>query len=220
MQSLLRKNIHLLAVLSILGQGLIYTLIGRLSTREGMSVNSLLDDRIPYLSWFVLSYASWMLVLYVAFVYLGLTNRSLYWRTILTYNAAVMASNFIFIAFPTYMPRPELSGNDLFTWLVQFIYSNDAPVNCFPSIHCLTSYLLLITLNRHKLLGAGMRTALSVFLWSIIASTLFIKQHGLADVVGGILLAETTYRIVYYIADRQRAAVSKERPGTGTPMGG
>jgi|HigsolmetaAR203D_1030402.scaffolds.fasta_scaffold00860_9 membrane-associated phospholipid phosphatase len=212
MATFLKKNLHLLAVLSIAGQGLIYMLIGALVSihRSTVPINSSIDDRIPFLSGFVISYAAWMVILYIAFIYLGLTNRSLYWRSIITYNIAVMISNFIFIVFPTYMPRPDITGSDIFSKLVLFIYNNDEPVNCFPSIHCLTTYLLIITMHRHKLFAVVPRLLISLFLWSIIASTIFIKQHALVDAIGGIALAEITYRLVYYYLDKQgKLPVSK-----------
>jgi PAP2 superfamily. len=200
----LKEYRHLLAVLTIALQGLIYLQITPLATQDSVQVNTSLDDLIPYLSWFVIFYVAWMPLLYIAFIYLGMTNRSLYWRTIIAYNAAVTVSNLIFILFPTSMPRPEISGNDIFYMLVLFIYNHDQPVNCFPSIHCLTTYLLFISMIRHQLFSVGMRVLFSVFFWSIIASTVFIKQHALVDVIGGILLAEMAYRVVEYVLDKQR----------------
>jgi len=200
----LKEYRHLLAVLTIALQGLIYLQITPLATQDSVQVNTSLDDLIPYLSWFVIFYVAWMPLLYIAFIYLGITNRSLYWRTIIAYNAAVTVSNLIFILFPTSMPRPEISGNDIFNMLVLFIYNHDQPVNCFPSIHCLTTYLLFISMIRHQLFSVGMRVLFSVFFWSIIASTVFIKQHALVDVTGGILLAEMAYRVVEYVLDKQR----------------
>jgi membrane-associated phospholipid phosphatase len=218
MTSLLKKYAHLLAVLTIALQGLIYLLISSLVSRSGIPIAGAVDDRIPYVSWFVISYMAWMLVLYLSFIYLGLTNRSLYWRTILAYNAAVTVSNLIFIAFPTTMPRPDIQGNDIFDRLVLFIYNHDHPVNCFPSIHCLTTYLLFITMIRHKLFSFGRRVLISVFLWSIIASTVFIKQHALVDMIGGIALAEITYRAVHRLMDKRQKA--QPPVGTGMPMNG
>ena len=200
----LKEYRHLLAVLTIALQGLIYLQITPLATQDSVQVNTSLDDLIPYLSWFVIFYVAWMPLLYIAFIYLGMTNRSLYWRTIIAYNAAVTVSNLIFILFPTSMPRPEISGSDIFNMLVLFIYNHDQPVNCFPSIHCLTTYLLFISMIRHQLFSVGMRVLFSVFFWSIIASTVFIKQHALVDVIGGILLAEMAYRVVEYVLDKQR----------------
>jgi membrane-associated phospholipid phosphatase len=214
----IKKYCHLLFILSIAGQGLIYTLIAAHFSQNSVSIGSWIDDRIPYVSWFVIFYAAWMIVLYAAFIYMGLTDRSLYLRTIIVYNVAVTVSNIIFILFPTHMPRPEISGNDIFTRLVQFIYSNDKPVNCFPSIHCLTSYLLLVSMNRHKLFSVSLRIVFSVLLWSIIASTVFIKQHAFIDVIGGVALAELTYRIVYYILSKQKKVMLIKQDGTGVSL--
>jgi len=215
MVQLLKKNLHLLAVLSIAGQGLLYMLIASLSGHKAVFINSWIDDQIPYLSWFVIPYAIWMPLLYISFIYLGLTNRLLYRNTLIVYNVALMISNLIFIFYPTHMPRPDIVGTDIFSVLVQFIYSNDEPVNCFPSIHCLTSYLLLITMNRHKLLTHGMRISFSIIFWSIIASTVFIKQHALIDVVGGIAIAEITYRAVSYMAAKQQIHTNKSAAASG-----
>jgi len=220
MISLIKDNRHLFAVLSIAAQGLIYMLIGAFFSNNAIPINSTIDDRIPYVSWFVIFYASWMVILYVAFIYMGLTDRKLYWRTIITYNVAVTISNIIFIVFPTTMPRPDITGNDIFTLLVQFIYSNDEPVNCFPSIHCLTTYLLLIVMNRHKLLTVTWRVVFSIFFWGIIASTVFIKQHALVDVIGGIALAEFTYRIVFYIVSKQQTVSHLDQDQTNVTMNG
>jgi len=216
----LKEYRHLLAVLTIALQGLIYLQITPLATQDSVQVNTSLDDLIPYLSWFVIFYVAWMPLLYIAFIYLGMTNRSLYWRTIIAYNAAVTVSNLIFILFPTSMPRPEISGNDIFNMLVLFIYNHDQPVNCFPSIHCLTTYLLFISMIRHQLFSVGMRVLFSVFFWSIIASTVFIKQHALVDVIGGILLAEMAYRVVYYILDKQRKVPITEQHDSSASLNG
>ena len=218
MHLLIQKQRHLLAVLSIPVQGLIYFLISSLISQNSVPINSSIDDRIPFMPGFVISYVSWMFVLYLAFIYMGLTNRSLYWRTMIAYNAAVTVSNIIFILFPTYMPRPEITGDDIFHKLVLFIYNNDQPVNCFPSIHCLTTYLLFITMIRHQLFSFGPRVMISVFLWSIIASTVFIKQHALVDVIGGIALAEIAYRVVYYFMDNQQKTLIANQNDTGVTM--
>jgi membrane-associated phospholipid phosphatase len=220
MNQLISKHGHLLAVLAIPVQGFIYLLISSLISQNSVPINSSIDDRIPFVPWFVIPYVAWMFVLYLAFIYMGLTNRSLYWRTMIAYNAAVTVSNIIFILFPTYMPRPEITGDDLFQKLVLFIYSNDQPVNCFPSIHCLTTYLLFITMIRGQLFSVGPRLLISVFLWSIIASTVLIKQHALVDVIGGIALAEIAYRAVHYILDKQQKALVTNQNETGVTTNG
>ncbi|WP_258166273.1 phosphatase PAP2 family protein [Paenibacillus sp. PCH8] len=89
------------------------------------------------------------------------------------------------------------------------MYTNDAPYNCFPSVHCLTSYLLFIIINRHLNFKPLARISWSVWLWLIIASTVFVKQHSLLDVAGGIIFAEAAYWAVHVFAVRFSQAPKK-----------
>jgi membrane-associated phospholipid phosphatase len=83
--------------------------------------------------------------------------------------------------------------------IVQWVYNSDEPFNCFPSIHVLTSYLMM-----KAYLGAAkvprIYTVAVVFMsMLIIASTQFIKQHVLLDIMGAVLVAEGVIYIVSYI---------------------
>lgn len=204
MKSFFLRWWHVLGVSTIYIQGLIYLWIGRnAGAIETVHYNYYwIDLKIPFLSWFVFPYMSWMPVMYLAFIYFAIVDRKIYWRVLAAYNIAVMGCNVIFLLFATYVPRPDIEPSNLALTLVQFIYNNDAPLNCFPSVHCLTSYLLFITINRDLKLGNVSRIAWSVLMWLIIASTVFIKQHSLLDVVGGILVAEVTYQLVRMAANR------------------
>jgi membrane-associated phospholipid phosphatase len=56
-----------------------------------------------------------------------------------------------------------------------------------------------------------------VWLWLIIASTVFVKQHSLLDVAGGILFAEAAYWAVHVFAVRTGLASKKtKQPLTAT----
>lgn len=199
-----KKWKHLLGILSIPLQGLIYMGIASNIGPDIISDYFWVDTQIPFVKWFIFPYISWMPVLYLSFLYLGIKHRSLYWRTLLIYNISVMACNVIFWFFPTHVPRPDVDGTDLASMLVNFIYQSDAPFNCFPSIHCLTSYLLFITLKRDLVTKLSVRVFMYTLLWLIIISTVFTKQHALIDVFGGIFFAEVTYQLVYYIPSLYR----------------
>jgi membrane-associated phospholipid phosphatase len=192
----------MIGILTIPLQGMLYVWISGRFGANSMTDYSWLDTKIPFIKWFVLPYMSWMPVLYASFIYLAIKNREIYWRTLIIYNIAVMAGNICFCLFPTYVPRPAIHHNDMIDGLVIFLYKADAPYNCFPSIHCLTSYLLFITLHRQINVKVPLRIIWSVLLWLIIASTVLIKQHSLLDVVGGIVFAEVVYRLVYYAYGR------------------
>jgi membrane-associated phospholipid phosphatase len=192
----------MIGILTIPLQGMLYVWISGRFGANSMTDYSWLDTTIPFIKWFVLPYMSWMPVLYASFIYMAIKNREIYWRTLIIYNIAVMAGNICFWLFPTYVPRPTIHHNDMIDALVIFLYKADAPYNCFPSIHCLSSYLLFITLYRQINVKAPLRIIWSVMLWLIIASTVLIKQHSLLDVLGGIAFAEVVYRLVYYAYGR------------------
>ncbi|WFR64657.1 phosphatase PAP2 family protein [Paenibacillus amylolyticus] len=77
--------------------------------------------------------------------------------------------------------------------MVDYIYRNDQPYNCFPSIHVLTSYLIL---RGTRLFGRAIWAMTSTFSILIIVSTVLVKQHVIVDIAGGILVGELSYQLV------------------------
>ena len=188
--------IHMLVILSIFLQSKIYIFINGSISSYLLYNYSWIDSKIPFITWFVYPYASWIPILYMTFFYLGVVNKKTYWRVFLSYNLSVTMANLCFILLPTYMPRPYIDKSDMSGSLIQMIYANDSPYNCFPSIHCITSYLLFIVYTREPPIHPFIKVISSVWMWTIIFSTVFIKQHALWDVVSGILLAEASYQSV------------------------
>jgi membrane-associated phospholipid phosphatase len=77
--------------------------------------------------------------------------------------------------------------------MVRSIYAADQPYNDFPSLHTSLSTIIAIhwwRLDRRIGIPAAIWTAL------IVASTVLVKQHYLADLAGGLLLAGVTSLIV------------------------
>jgi membrane-associated phospholipid phosphatase len=100
---------------------------------------------------------------------------------------------FIFIAFPSCVTRPELDGSDVFTWILSIIYTADTPTNCFPSMHCLFSYLVFRQSLKVPDAKPWFKIFCGVFAVLVFLSTLFVKQHVIADVFGGVFFAELSY---------------------------
>jgi hypothetical protein len=104
----------------------------------------------------------------------------------------------IFALFPVQGPRPQLApDHPLYLWLV----SVDRPNNSLPSLHAgLAVYSLLYAWRvlREHLAGARRRAVWAIGAgWGalILFSTLATKQHWLADLPPGVLLAWCAYRI-------------------------
>lgn len=152
---------------------------------EGFLVTGWLDSFIPYVSYFVVPYALYPVIAIMAFV--------LYWNDYKKYKimalsfAAVLAiAIIIFLGFQTTATRATIQGGDLFNWGVSLVYSFDAPLNAFPSLHVaipVTATLFIYLRNRRLGLYLAPVTVL------IILSTVLIKQHAVVDIIGGLLLA-------------------------------
>lgn len=157
-----------------------------------------LDRLTPFIPAFVIPYAFWVVYIYSCFLYFFFTDRRMYAVTLTSYVICALVCFAFYMVFQTTVPRPIVSGSGLLEKLVRFVYYRDEPYNCFPSIHCFSSWLVLkafwksATRTAGKLLFAGTASV------TIILSTLFIKQHVVLDALAAILLVE----IVFWMVDR------------------
>lgn len=114
-------------------------------------------------------------------------------RTFLAWLLVWVVGYAIFLAYPTVAPRTdEVGGTGFFVWFLQGIYDADPPRNCFPSLHVATAFVAALACWRvHR--GVG----LAAVLWAslIAVSTIFTKQHYVADVISGVLLAGVAYAV-------------------------
>ena len=100
---------------------------------------------------------------------------------------------FIFIAFPSCITRPEIEPDGVFTWALSIVYALDTPTNCFPSMHCLLSWLVFRQALRSPRAKPGYKLFCGVFTALVCLSTLFVKQHAVADVAGGLIFGELAF---------------------------
>ena len=93
------------------------------------------------------------------------------------------------------------SNFNFFGRIVNGLYTVDTSTNVFPSIHVYNSLVVNFALIKCKALkGHNIIKALSWILCiSICLSTVFLKQHSVTDVVGGIVLYIILYIFIYVI---------------------
>ena len=159
------------------------------------SLETPLDTALPFLAPFVLFYV-------LAFVQWGLNylliardSKELCYRFAFGNIIAKLICLFFFVFLPTTLARPEMTGTDLCSRLVRLIYTFDPPVNLFPSIHCLESWCCIRASFLLKKSNRAYQTATLIMSLGVFASTLFIKQHVIADVFGGIVVFEAGFRL-------------------------
>ena len=91
---------------------------------------------------------------------------------------------------PTTNVRPEITGTALSDEVTRFLYSVDQPVNLFPSIHCLESWICFRGSLKLEKVPHWYRPVSFVFTLLVFASTVLLKQHVVVDIAGGVLFVE------------------------------
>lgn len=213
-KSLKSYLLSLSLLLSIPVLGLIYTSLNH----EGEKTHNLVTDfdrQLPFIKWFVLPYLGWYLFLFAAFLYLAFKNREAYYSTLIQFNIGLLLCYGVYAVYQTYVPRPELSGDDGLLQLVQWVYKSDAPFNCFPSTHVLTSYLMMKAYLHTANIPRVYAAAVAMMSLLIIASTQFMKQHVLFDIIGAVLVAEG----VIFAVKRLQKSWSGRPQVSGAPYG-
>lgn len=173
----------------------IYSLInGRFESAYDFGIG--LDQAIPLIPWTLTVYAS----LYVLTL-LGslLVDRTTFVRGLKTLLLVAAVSFISFMLFPSAYPRPSLADVDsVFRPTLEWYYSNDPPLNTFPSLHVATAAVLAWMLR-----GVGRWQLWACWAFLIALSTLTTKQHFIADVVGGVVVAAAAVAWVEQSARRR-----------------
>ena len=169
-----------------------YLVIAELTAGRTLHMPELaLDRMVPVQPAWSLVYASHLL--FVLFPVLVIRQEEQIHRTILAYLTVWIVGYLFFLVYPTMIQRPAnvLEGG-FFPWSLRLVYSADPPRNCFPSLHVAHSFVSALTCYRvHR--GVGIASGLWASLIGI--STVFTKQHYIADVIAGIFLACMAYAV-------------------------
>ena len=151
-----------------------------------LPIDRMLPFVAPFIAFYLLAFVQWVMnYVLIASEYMALCYRFVYGDVI-----SKLFCLLFFVLFPTTMERPDVVGTGLFDWLVKFIYHMDAPVNLFPSIHCLESWCCIHAAFAMKKVPNWYKGVTVVMSLGVFASTLLVKQHVLLDMFGGIVVFE------------------------------
>ena len=163
-------------------------------TRHHYQFSTALDRAIPLIPWTVCiyfgCYAFWALHYCLC---AAVPTRA---RRFFTADFIAKGVCFVFfVGLPTTMARPAVQGLNVWESLVRALYILDAPVNLFPSIHCLNSWLCWASARDIPAFSRKYKAFALCAAVAVCVSTLTLRQHVLLDVAGGILLAEVCWRL-------------------------
>lgn len=198
MKKMLSNHYPLLYLLSIPLLHTIYNYLNKYHT-TATNIATDLDRNIPFIPEFIIPYIGWYFYMFFYLIYFCQKDRKLYYETLMTINIGMVTCYIFYFFFQTTFPRPILQGNDVFTSLVRLIYTNDQPFNCFPSIHVLTTFIIMYAMFKSEINSWGHRYFVYIFGVLIIASTVFVKQHSFLDGIAAMVLVHMIFSTVSQI---------------------
>jgi membrane-associated phospholipid phosphatase len=213
-------NLFLMGVVfDLVLNNLVYDWVGALYAR-GFHLNTALDNIIPFRpEWavFYLYLFYWVaeatLVFFAVFDYKR--GYALAWSFVLVN----LIADLVYLVFPvtTDIYRAQIAAHPIvgnkFADAIYAYYATDPSFDCFPSLHAALSVLCFYAWYRLvKVRRNALTVAVAVFACVVAAgtvlSTLFVKQHYIADEIAGIALGWGVGRIVY-----DRLQRGEPRPG-------
>jgi len=199
--SYIAANLFLvLVVFYVLLNTIVYNWTGGLFTR-GFHLNTALDNGVPFVPEWAIFY------LYLFYPLSALTMAYFifieYRRGYaLAYSLVLinLIADAVYIVFPvtTDIYRQQLLANQLtgnpFAAAMYAHYATDPSFNCFPSLHAAVSVICFYAWYRYARLKPnritrGIAIGTLIVAIGVVLSTLFVKQHYIADEIAGIVLA-------------------------------
>lgn len=165
------------------------------------------DQLIPFCPYFIFFYMSWSPLLAVLGVYLILKDAEGFRRYIWMLALSFFSATVFCVLVPNCQElRPaDLQVRDIFTWAVQLTYDLDTNTNVFPSVHVVGVIDAWFAIWHSKRLKKWTwRWGTGLYGLAVIASTMFIKQHAIIDVLAGLVLGFACNFVVYNIIGKRR----------------
>ncbi len=186
-----------------------------------------LDDKIPYIKYFVIPYVLWYAYIVFAHIWTYFHSK----REFLLMCSLIFLSNFLSMLVCTFYPsmhdlRPaeEMIGTDFFGSIVRWLYGTENPYCILPSQHCMLAIAItfgLITSDSLKN-NLAVKIVLPIYTVLVMLSTVFIKQHSIVDVFAAMVMCIPAILISNFaIVPKRRfmdAPAAEPIPATDSPI--
>lgn len=180
-----------------------FTYLERTVTTDFTAVHSKLDKYIPFMEIFIIPYYIWFVFIFITVTYFFLTSKQDFYRCCAFLFIGMTICLIIYTIWPNghYLREnlDTLGRSNIFTRMLGRLYSFDTPTNVFPSIHVYNSIGAMIAIRKSERLKniKWLQITSLILTISICMSTVFLKQHSILDVFGGIILSIIIYALVY-----------------------
>lgn len=179
-------------VLVIFGALALYFPINRMVS-GGIEARLVIDNLIPLWPVWAVPYILVILWWIAAPVWATVKmDKDLYKTMVIAALVMTLSSYVVYILYPTYVVRPELTGDGWAMDLMRLIYGNDRSYNALPSGHTYNTTLFAIFWWHWQ---PHLRLLWVATVLLVIPATLFTHQHNVLDPIFGIMWAFSAYAI-------------------------
>lgn len=146
----------------------------------------IIDKYIPFIPPLIIPYLTLYLFITVSFILLW--PKIIFESFVVALLVVNLSAAIFWYRFPNGVKRPVVKGKSWLLSLVRLAYNHDKEGNAFPSAHVYYSTVCAIYLWQ-----AFPQIGWPVIVWggTISISTVFVKQHYLIDILGGLFWAFT-----------------------------
>ncbi|MBV4423948.1 phosphatase PAP2 family protein [Clostridium tyrobutyricum] len=192
----LKKNlIYLSMMITIPILNIAYGLLDN-SSRGYYVLATRFDVQVPFIKVFILPYWIWYPFMIISLVYFCINYRCTYYKVLFTIITGMISCYIVYFLFQTMVPRPSVYGSDILSDFIRITYKCDKPFNGFPSIHVLTTYVVMRGAMESIKKDIKAKLCICIVGLLIILATQFVKQHVILDLVAAIILGEIIYRFI------------------------
>lgn len=169
-------------------------------------INCPIDNKIPFIGGFIYTYNLFYPFIFLALFRLFIKDEKKYEQSIIIGFISYLICDVIFLIYPTIISRPDISSYGELTGLVlKITYFFDSPaLNCFPSIHCLFSFLVMFSYLLSNKIGKLEKFIISFISLLIVVSTFLVKQHYVYDALSALVICLLVFLIVYIFKLEER----------------
>lgn len=184
---------------------ILFFLVEHQNTDNVTIIECAADRKIPFCEWFIFPYFLWFPFIAFGVIYFIFANKEEYYRLSASLITGMTVFLIVSFVFPNGLAiRPNLSelGRDnLAIRMLSALHSADTSTNVIPSIHVYNSLAMCFALLGAKGLKGKYpaKVLISILTLAICASTVFLKQHSLWDVLTALLLFLAVTPICYLI---------------------
>ena len=186
-----KKDIKVFVMLVIMKmiQAVIY-MLGKLSPFTPHLLQSVIDNKIPFISCFIYLYYSWyIMIILIPFLYYKKDNIT-FKKYMISYQISIIVAFLFYFLYPTMIIRPVITSQGLSNQLTDLLYHMDQPaLNCLPSMYCVLCFFHIYYIMKCKNISKYIRVSTIVWALLVTLSTLLVKQHVLVDVVFALIVA-------------------------------